>query len=106
MKTFTITCGDCGNTGFLHLAGVVPIECHCQDPSDPDSRHHKPNDCSACDGSGHTGEPCQGGYPGGLHRYTEYGREILCPLCDGTGWKTMPRCRACGGCGGIPRGGR
>ena len=52
MKTFTITCGDCGNTGFLHLAGVVPIECHCQDPRDPDSRHHKPLDCSACQGSG------------------------------------------------------
>jgi hypothetical protein len=32
---------------------------------------------------------CHGGWPGAIHRYTERGgREVLCPICGGSGFKS------------------
>lgn len=32
-------------------------------------------------------ERCYGGWPGGVHSYVEHGREVLCPICGGSGYK-------------------
>lgn len=30
---------------------------------------------------------CGGGWPGGIHRYTDRGRIVRCPVCGGTGYR-------------------
>ncbi len=31
--------------------------------------------------------PCGGGWPGGVHRYMDGDREVLCPVCGGAGYR-------------------